>query len=155
MQIKTLNNHIVSKTMTIDIEDIAHALSNQCIFQGHSKTFISYAEFSSHLAARTEMSNHKLYSLFFNSWRCFEFIYQNQQDLLYMQDYILRKIGLSSQFQTILTTSLNKYNKNLTELLFKRFILDEELEEQEQKIEYGLPPLQAKEIFLNIYEKYK
>jgi len=155
MQIKTFKGHAIGQLPEIDVEDIAHCLSNLCLFHGHTKRFISYAEYSAHMAGRIKESNYKLYALTFNAWRCFEFTYTSTEQMVRMQNHILRKLDLSPQFMSILAANLNQMEKELGELLHKRFVLGEEPEEEEQQIEYGMMPEQAKELFLKMWKKYR
>lgn len=154
MQIKTFKGNGIGKLTKIDIEDIAHALSNQCLFFGHTKTYISYAEFSVRLAEKIDISNLRNYALLYNSWRAFEFTYSNQNDLIQSQNRIIRELGLNISYNNIIGKEIMKPQNELMMYVYNHYIAGKEHEEEEEIIDFGLPPNDSKLLFINNYEKY-
>lgn len=154
MKIKTFNGNIINQSVKIDLEDIAHSLSNQCLFFGHTKIYISYAEFSVRLSSVIGISNLCNYALLYNSWKAFDFLYQSPKDLSYMQNRIIRLLGLSTDYNLMIGEQIMKSNNTLMTYVYNHYIEDKPLEEDEKEIPFGLSPEDSKNLFIETYKKY-
>lgn len=139
----------------INIEDIAHALSNQCRFTGHLREFFSIAQHSIECCVMAEEA-HKLQALMHDASEAYLCdiatpIKRRLTNYEEIEHNLMLLIAERFEFDYPLTEDIKEIDKIQLHYEWNNFMLNE----NPNKFKYALNPRQAKERFLEYFYELK